>query len=427
MKNSNRTIIFALSILISNMAFSQDDSYDLLFLKGDYEQIFEKSQALLFPQDYYWNSIVLDKRGETLKALEVLVEGTAKFQDDEAIERLFTDYLYKIGQYYQAKPLLEENIDKFDNFIKYIYILEFQSEYGEAIELLIDKILNDSLNLEYLSHLGDNYYQIEKPDSAITIFSKILSINPNDQLTVFKLANIYLKKKNYLKTIETCETGLSIDSTNIKLIQVSGIASFNLADFKASESCFKYINEQGDSSKFILKHLGISEFNIDSMETSKEHLLGAFHLDSSDIEVCFMLGKVYMNTPNPARGLYFFDRADSLFQPDHEVFSTLYIAKQSIYSKLNDHENALMCYQKAFEYNPKPEFIYFIGSLYQYKLNNNKLALEYYTKFLSLLPEEPEDNMSALRESQMTISLRRVAEKNISTIKEELFFNGELE
>ncbi len=49
MTNSNRAIIFVLSIVISNIAFSQEAKYDLLFLKGDFEQIFEKSQALVFP------------------------------------------------------------------------------------------------------------------------------------------------------------------------------------------------------------------------------------------------------------------------------------------------------------------------------------------------------------------------------------------
>lgn len=422
-----KIINLALCILFSNVVFSQDNSFDLLFLRGEYEQIFEASQVLQSPNDYYWNSLILDKKGETLQALEVLGEGITKFEDNEAIENLFTDFLYKTGQYGQAKPLLEKHIDKYDNFIKYINILEFQGEYGLAIELLINKITTDSLNLEYLSHLGDNYYQHEDIDSAIGIFSKILLINPDDQLIAFKLANLYLKNKKYLKTIETCETGLSSDSTNKKLIKIKGIASFNMEDFKTSELCFKYLYEKGDSSKFILKHLGISEFNNNLLIISEKHLVKAFQLDSSDIEVCYVLGRGYLNSPNPAKGLYFFDRADSLLQPDNKVLSALYNEKQSIYSRLNNHEKALMCYQKAYEYYPKPEYIFFIASLYQYKLNNNKSALENYEKFLSLLPEESETSMSGLGEQQKTISLRRVAENNITKIKEELFFKGELE
>ena len=111
--------ILTLCILFSNVALSQDNSFDLLFLRGEYEQIIEASQALQSPNDYYWNSIILDKKGETLQALEVLGEGITKFEDNEAIENLFTDFLYKTGQYAQAKSLLEKHIDKYDNFIKY--------------------------------------------------------------------------------------------------------------------------------------------------------------------------------------------------------------------------------------------------------------------------------------------------------------------
>ena len=48
-------------------------------------------------------------------------------------------------------------------------------------------------------------------------------------------------------------------------------------------------------------------------------------------------------------------------------------------------------------------------------------------KFLSLLPEKTDTLTSGVNESQMTISLKSVAERNIVKIKEELFFNGKLE
>ena len=129
-----------------------------------------------------------------------------------------------------------------------------------------------------------------------------------------------------------------------KLIKVKGIANFNLEDFKTSESCFKYLYEKGDSSKYTLKHLGISEFKNNLLLISREHLITVFQLDSSDIEVCYILGMGYVNSPDPAKGLYFFDRADSLLQPDYKVLSTLYNEKQSIYSRLNNYEKALLLF-----------------------------------------------------------------------------------
>jgi tetratricopeptide (TPR) repeat protein len=279
-----------------------------------------------------------------------------------------------------------------------------------------------------LEHLGDNYYQVDSIELAIREFLKILNINPNDQLNTVKLARLLIQNKNYTKAIEICDTGLKSDSTNKKLIKLKGIASYNKSDFQTSESCFKYLYENGDSTSFILKHLGISEFENSSFKTSKEHLLQAFQLDSNNFEVCYMLGRCYLNSTDPARGLYFFERVDSLLQPDPKILSALNSEKQSIYSTIEDYEKALACYQKAYEYNPKPEYIFYIASLYQNKLNNPKKAFENYERFLSLLPEKTNTPSSDdIDENQMTISLKSVAERNMIKIKEELFFKEELE
>jgi tetratricopeptide (TPR) repeat protein len=420
-----RIIILIYCILIGNLIFAQE-GYDLLFLKDEYDQILSKSQVLETPKDYYWNSVILDKKGEILKAIELLNEGITKFDSIQIIETLLADFLYKTGQYSKAKPLLEKYNDKSDNFIKYINVLEFQSEYDEAIKLLQRETLRDSLNLEYLVHLGDNYIRVDSIEPAIKIFSKILRINPNDQLTALKFANLLFKKMNYSQAIEICDLGLRSDSTNRKLIKLKGMAGFNKNDFQLAEQCFEFLYGQGDSGQFILKHLGISEFNNSSFKISREHLLKAFQLDSNDIEVCYMLGRCYLNSMEPAKGLYFFERAESLMQPDPKILSALYTDKQSIYSTLEDYEKSLLCYQKAYEYNPKPEYIFSIASLYQNRLNNQRQALEYYEKFLSLLPEKTDTLPSSVNKNQTVISLRIIAEKNITKIKEELFFKGEM-
>jgi hypothetical protein len=62
--------------------------------------------------------------------------------------------------------------------------------------------------------------------------------------------------------------------------------------------------------------------------------------------------------------------------------------------------------------------------LYQNELNDQKRALEYYEKFLDLLPKKTDRSVSS--EGQMTITLRSIAESNIIKLKEELFFDGQL-
>ena len=67
----------ALCILISLSAFSQENN-EILFIKDEYDKILYNSKNLDNPNDYYWNSLILDKQGQTLKAIELLNKGLDK-------------------------------------------------------------------------------------------------------------------------------------------------------------------------------------------------------------------------------------------------------------------------------------------------------------------------------------------------------------
>ena len=107
------------------------------------------------------------------------------------------------------------------------------------------------------------------------------------------------------------------------------------------------------------------------------------------------------------------------------MLATLYLDKQALYSAVGNYNEALRCFQTAYQYNPKPEYIFFIASLYHHHLKDKQKALEYYEEFIAKLPPRP--GLEGLYDqSKLTGSLRKVAESNITSLKEELFFNGEL-
>lgn len=413
----------ALFVLISLSVLSQEN-YEILFAKGEFEKILQNSKDLLSPNEYFWNSLILDRKDETLKAIEILRDGLSKYTNDEILEKLLIDLLYKTGQYSQVKYFLLKYPDSNDMFIKYINILGFEGEYQMAINYLRKKIKTDSLNLEYLSLLGDYYHQIDSLSASINALEKLITLSPNDQENLNKLANLYARNKDYLKAIQICDMVLGNDIANKKFIRIKGIASFNNANFDVASNCFKTLLEQGDSGKLVLKHLGVSEFRNSMFKESREHLLMAYKMDSIDFEINYYLGKAFLNSPNPGSGLFYLNRVDSLLQPDPKIISAIHFEKQSIYSTIGKYPEALKSYEMAYKFNPKPEYIFYIASLYQHKLDNKKKALEYYELFLTQLPPKPESE-HIYDEKQIIVSLRKVAETNIIAIKEELFFKGE--
>lgn len=419
-----RFSIFIFLLIYSTTVFCQDN-YELLYLNNNFDQIISIATNKNSMDDYFWLSLILDKKGKSIEAINTLEEGVLKYADNARLEIELANMYYETGIYAKALPYLKKHQANPGLFLKYIVVLEFQEDHNTAIKLLKRELIEDSLNLNYLSHLGDNYFDIDSIELAISYYDKILKQNPNDQSTAKKLASLYLKTKKYAKCVEVCDTILDSDSSNVKFIKYKGMANFNNGNFLDAEACFTFLNNSGDSSKFVLKHLGISEFHNSKFKKSREHLIDAFKLDSNDYETCFFMGKGYLNSPTPEKGIYFYNRVDSLLQADPLIISTLYAEKQSIYSSINKYEEALNCYMLAYKYNPKPEYLFFIASMYQNNLDDKKNAYKYYNLFLEKLPPKPESE-HIYDEKQITISLRKVAENNIIKLKEELFFEGEL-
>ena len=104
--------------------------------------------------------------------------------------------------------------------------------------------------------------------------------------------------------------------------------------------------------------------------------------------------------------------------------ATLYVEKQSIYHSLQEYEKALNCYEIAYRLNPSSEYIFYMASIHQNYLNNNKKALELYERFLSELETGVKSDSQM---NQQSLLLKTFAESSISKIREELFFEEGLE
>lgn len=417
MKSVKILVLVSAGLIYGFSLFGQSN-YELLFLKGEFEQILTDSREFKTPEDHYWHAAVLSRQGKAIEAIRILENGIGSYIENKQIEILLSELYFNNGQYPKAKALLVKHIDYPGNFMRFIELLEFERDYNEVIARINERINDDPDNIQYLVHLGGNYYQIDSTATAIGYYEKAFTLNPHDQVTAQKLANIYLKIKEYDRILEICEFILLNDSLNKSFIRLKGMASFNRDDFETSIECFNYLMLEGDSSEFILKHLGISELNNRQWHIAREHLLIAFRLDSTDFETCFFLGKSFLNSPKQLAGLYYLERADSLLQPDPKVLSVIWVEKQSIYAALHQYSEALECYEKAFNLNPKPEYLYYMASLYEYGLKEKKKALEQYELFLSKLPPKP-DSDHEFEESQVTLSLRKVAEEKISSLREE--------
>ena len=139
MRHSGKTLLLVLA-LIAGMPVNAQDPYELLFLKGEYEQLYEISGKLTSEADYYWQAVSLEKQGKTLEAIRILDQGSVLYQENTLLEPFLAELLFKTGQYSRARPLLLKYPDDPELFIQLITILEFENNNSLAIEYLDQKL-----------------------------------------------------------------------------------------------------------------------------------------------------------------------------------------------------------------------------------------------------------------------------------------------
>jgi len=420
-----RLTFLSFILLLTGKFIIAQVNYETLYLQNDFNSIVQSAKNLVTADDFYWYALLLENEGNSDTALNITKEGLKKYPGNEKLEILLSDICFEAGRYHEAESLLLKHQSNPESFRQLIQVYEFRNNFEIAIAFLEEKIRTDSTNSWMLMHLGDNYFQLDSLDLALKYYLRKFNSDSSDQVTAVRIANIYLKQKKFDKSIGICNLILSSDSTNKRFIKLIGISHLNKKEFSEAGYYFRQLYEASDSACFIMKNLGICELNTYSFSDARNCLLRAYRLDSNDIETCFCLGKAFMNSMRPEKGLYFFNRADSLSQPDPKVLSAIHFEKQSVYSILGNDQKALSEYKQAYKYNPKPEYLFYMASLYQNKLEEKQKALEYYITFIESLPPEPEGQME-INEDQMIFSMRKIAENNILILKEELFFEGEL-
>jgi len=425
MKLLTNILSFVVLTTVFHTACAQSQ-YELLYLERDYASIAKLSGQLVDSSDYYWNAIAKKQQGHLGSAIDVLISGTELYPGYQQLEKLLAENLFVAGRYVEARPLLEKYRSDQAFFFRYIRVLEFNAENKLAIQHLEERLESDLLNIELLSRLGDNYDETGQILSARDTYRKVVRINPKDIVTLGKLANIQLRLKEYEGAIANCEKGLLLDSTNSPLTRIKGLASFRKSDFITSAACFRQILASGDSGIVILKHLGISEIKNYDFHGAREHLLLAREKDTTDYELCFFLGRAFLNSTMPDSGLYYLAAADTLLVPDPEVLAVIHTEKASIYSTLEQYEKVLQEYRLAYADTPKPAYLFYMASNYQYRMEDKQKALEFYERFLEELPPVDTDGRQTLRK-QTSISMKKVAQDAVRDLKEELFFEGKLE
>ena len=272
--------------------------------------------------------------------------------------------------------------------IQYANLCYGTDDFGTAKEILLSLYLQDSLNSYVLKQLANSCNELQQADSAIRLYARYLDLVPDDAVITGKLANLFIKKRDYEAGSLLTDTFLARDSTNTGILKLNAYCNYLMKEYQVAAERFSKCLTLGDESKFTLKYYGLSLYRQEMYDRAEPWFRLAYLADTTDAEVCFYYGVSAYRSALLDTGIIYLEKTLKLLLPDPQFLNTLYVELAGAYSENGQADTALTILKSAYEENPTNATLAFkIAYQYDYYLREPDNALVYYEEFLRKCPE----------------------------------------
>ena len=299
------------------------------------------------------------------------------------------DCNYQAGWYDDAAllylVLTQQRPDDLGYQIRYLQLASRAKAYDDVVARGREVLQRDTL-LPVLTLVGDAFNQMEQRDSAMTYYSAALIRRPDNASLVNKMSRIMLDRKDYDGALALADAYLELDSLNVDILRVKGLAHYLKEEYKPSADAFEAAVNQGDDTYATHYYLGKDFSNLHLHREAEEHFMRAWQLDSTKASLAMEIAENrasfmpdYKENVKP-----WFEKALYMMEPDHELLSTIYQSYGRVEYMRQNWDLAISLYKAAYEYNPKTiSALSTIGYCYEQK-KDYKNAVYYYERYMDV-------------------------------------------
>ena len=267
--------------------------------------------------------------------------------------------------------------------IRYMYLLGRVKAYDSVIAQGRELLKRDTL-LQALTLVGDAFNNMEQADSAMSYYNAALLRQPHNASVVSKMANILLGRKDYDGVLTLADNYLAMDSLNIDILRIKGLAHYLKGEYKPSAVSFETVIEEGDESYAPHYYLAKDLYNQHLYKEADEHFMKAWQLDSTRASLALEIAENRTHAPYRYESEVkpWFEKALAMMEPDHDLLSSIYQSYATMEYSRQNWDLAISLYKVAYEFNPKYiSALSTIGYCYEQK-KDYKNAVDYYERYL---------------------------------------------
>ena len=235
--------------------------------------------------------------------------------------------------------------------------------------------LNEKLkfNLAFIEQDQGNLENAKK--SYLELINKFDNFNSK-----INLYNIFLKEKNYLKSLDLIEDILKIKSNLIDVWIDKAYINYKIKNYNLSKDvCYSILSKTKNNTK-ALNLIGLCLFKEKKYDESINYLFKGLEVDEKDLSLLNSIGEVYYELRNLKKSEEYYLKALELKPDSYQTLNNI----AGFYLETNNSEKALSLYERALKCFPdEPTILANISKTY-FSLNKNELAKKFSKKSLSI-------------------------------------------
>lgn len=432
-----KKIIILLSVFVYTSALAQNNEafkkLELHFLKGETDSVLMVSDKILEQDSLNW--LVYYYKGKSLYSKYQFFDALKNFEManciDSAnfiIENALAETNEKIGKREEAIQLyynqyLRDTLN-LQPIVNLANLFRKNKEHGSAVHYYRKASMIDTSNFYYYKQQGYCIDKINLPGPAISAYEYALYLNPHDLFVYQHLANIYNSERQFENAIRTSKRGLKYYPLDKQLMKIKAYAHYLNKDFDTAIVKFTELLEYGDSTAFAFKYRGLcyveKQFYVDAIHDLK----WAYEDVETDPEVCFFLGSAYARSNQLKDGLFYLNKATRLLAPPRNETANISSEIANIFIKQEKYQEAIAMLRIAYKNDSKPIYSFRMGQVYDFYLNNKKMAIDCYEGYLTMVcePDTSYEAPSNVDSFLVNKEVVKSAKERIQALNEELFF-----
>jgi tetratricopeptide (TPR) repeat protein len=391
-----KILISAILILLSGYSFSQE--IDSLIAKNQYDEALRQIDSDLLindsrPLHYLKKGTILQKRYDYSGALLCFEKAYQLDSANISVINELAEVNTSLGNYRQALPfyniLYKKDSTNSVAALKLARAYFNCRAYKEPFAILQSAYLRDSSKVYLNKQLAFSAMRTGHDSLAIHLYDKVIHQNPADLNNYINLSNLYQKKENYPKTVETLERGLLVYPEEPLLLIKLGDTHFSKRKYPNAARIYERCRTIDDSNPEVMKNLGVSYYYEKRVKEGLELLETFLTYKPNDPVAGLFIGLCYKELKEYEASIAYLNFAAKIAVPYY--VSDIYNQLGNIYCDQKEYKKSVRQLKKAYTLDStKCDILFKIGNTYDVWQKDKSPALRYYNAFLNSKKEDNE-------------------------------------